>query len=99
MRQVTQSRTIAARALLPAALILTSLTMALPAVAEPEAADGRYEAYVEQEVAQERTRQDEGAGSQTATTDVGGSDGIVTYSQLPNSPYAFGNAAQHQFGR
>lgn len=96
MKQATHSRSIAARALLPAALMVTSLAMALPAAAEPGAADARYDAYIEQEAANEQA---EGAGSQTVSTGVGSSGGIVIYSQLPNSPLAFGNADQHEQGR
>lgn len=90
----------ALRVIGPAALVLASLAIAAPAVAQEAGAwDGRYEAYLEQEAAESQTRQDDAVGGQTATTAVGNAGGSDTFSQLPNSPFALRNAAQHERGR
>lgn len=99
MRQQTHAPSYARRTVLPVALVLASLAVSHPAAAEPGAGDARYDAYVGQEAAEARAKQGEAAGSQTASTGDGSAGGIVTYSQQPNSPYALGNAAQHEQGR
>ena len=82
----------------PTALVLISIAIAAPALAQG-AWEGRYEAYLEQEATASQTLQDESAGRQTATTAVGDAGGTVSFSQLRTSPYALRNAGQHERGR